>query len=311
MTKIAIIGAGEIGKMLAKTLAINNFNVFLYNRQSKNNKQTASIVDSFNTENNTNIRFTSELNDIQNSKVINFIAGRIRTPEQSRRDLLHSNIEIIKNFINQELLLSNPDATIVNAVNPLDHITTAINRIVRQYSKSNLVIGMGSSLDTVRFKDAISITYQKKYKNTCPNITNAFVVGEHGENMIFLDHETTIGNQNIRQVFSEQEREQIYCATRNKGKQIIIETGHSDVVGPNNELFKINSVLADNKISLTIPLSKEVTKSKGICIGSLCNIIDGDTIKDITISLSDKQKKVWNDSIEAIEADLKDINLGL
>ena len=123
MTKISLIGAGQIGGTLAHLIGIKELvnELVLFDVASGIAKgkgldiAQSSSVDGF------NVKFsgTDNYEDIKNSDVIIITAGVPRKPGMSRDDLLGINLKIIKQ-VAEGIKKNSPNAFVICITNPLD-----------------------------------------------------------------------------------------------------------------------------------------------------------------------------------------------
>ena len=126
MTKISLIGAGQIGGTLAHLIGTKELvnEVVLFDVASGIAKGKAldtaqsSSVDGF------NVKFsgTDNYKDIKDSDVIIITAGVPRKPGMNREDLLDINIKIITDVANNVKEYA-PNAFVIVLSNPLDAIS--------------------------------------------------------------------------------------------------------------------------------------------------------------------------------------------
>ena len=123
MTKISLIGAGQIGGTLAHLIGTKELvnEVVLFDVASGIAKGKAldiaqsSSVDGFNVK----LSGTDNYEDIKNSDVIIITAGVPRKPGMSRDDLLGINLKIIKQ-VAEGIKRNVPNAFVICITNPLD-----------------------------------------------------------------------------------------------------------------------------------------------------------------------------------------------
>ena len=153
MSKISLIGAGQIGGTLAHLIGLKELvdEVVLFDVASGVAKgkgldiAQSSSVDGF------NVKFsgTDKYEDIKGSDVIIITAGVPRKPGMSRDDLLGINLKIIKQ-VAEGIKNNAPNAFVICITNPLDVMVMAFQK----YSglPVHKVIGMAGILDSSRFK---------------------------------------------------------------------------------------------------------------------------------------------------------------
>ena len=177
---IAIIGVGRLGRVIAYTLVQEEYITEL------------SLVDiipgltkSFELELrhvlagiNKDIKINSyeKVSELYDADIILITAGRPRTADMSRRDLINVNAKIMYSIAN-EVYDNNKHARYIIIANPCDTLAS----LFRKITKAEYVISSGNHLDSLRFKSELS----KRLKVPVKNI-EAYVGGEHGPKSVFL-----------------------------------------------------------------------------------------------------------------------------
>ena len=152
MTKISLIGAGQIGGTLAHLIGTKELvdEVVLFDVASGTAKGKALDIAQSSSVDGFNVKFsgTDDYKDIRDSDVIIITAGVPRKPGMSRDDLLGINLKIIKQ-VAQGIKQNAPNAFVICITNPLDVIVMALQK----YSglPKNKVVGMAGILDSSRF----------------------------------------------------------------------------------------------------------------------------------------------------------------
>lgn len=126
----------------------------------------------------TKVSGTDDTSEIKDSDIVIIVAGKARTPEMKREELLDFNKKIVEG-ISKEIVTYAPDSYVVVVTNP----STIMGRLVKEITNfpPEKIIVMDNQLDTARLKYYIS-------KETGKDVNNikSKVAGEHGENMEFI-----------------------------------------------------------------------------------------------------------------------------
>ena len=158
MTKISLIGAGQIGGTLAHLIGLKELanEVVLFDVASGIAKGKALDIAQSSSVDGFNVKFsgTDNYEDIKDSDVIIITAGVPRKPGMSRDDLLGINLKIIKQ-VAEGIKKYSPNAFVICITNPLDVMVMAFQK----YSglPTNKVVGMAGILDSSRFKLFLSL----------------------------------------------------------------------------------------------------------------------------------------------------------
>jgi malate dehydrogenase len=222
MSKISLIGAGQIGGTLAHLIGLKELadEVILFDVASGIAKGKALDIAQSSPVDGFHVRFsgTDDYKDIKDSDVVIITAGVPRKPGMSRDDLLGINLKIIKQ-VAEGIKQHAPNAFVVCITNPLDVMVMAFQK----YSglPANKVVGMAGILDSSRFKLFLSLEFNVPVKEI-----EAMVMGGHGDTMVPLPGFTKISGKPLFDLVKEgkitSERvEEINQRTRDGGAEIV------------------------------------------------------------------------------------------
>ena len=319
MSKISLIGAGQIGGTLAHLIGLKELadEVVLFDVASGIAKGKALDIAQSSSVDGFNVKFsgTDNYEDIKDSDVIIITAGVPRKPGMSRDDLLGINLKIIKQ-VAEGIKKYSPNAFVICITNPLDVMVMAFQK----YSglPTNKVVGMAGILDSSRFKLFLSLELNVPVKEI-----HAMVMGGHGDTMVPLPRFTKISGKPLNEFvkqgkISEERLESINQRTRDGGAEIVkyLEKG-SAFYAPaasgvemakaymNNEnkvlpcAAYLNGEYGVNGIYAGVPV---VINNKGI---DKIEVIELDQIEKEQFDHSiEAVKKLW-DAASAIDPDLK------
>ena len=305
MSKISLIGAGQIGGTLAHLIGIKELvkEVVLFDVASGIAKGKAldiaqsSSVDGFNVK----LSGTDNYEDIKNSDVIIITAGVPRKPGMSRDDLLGINLKIIKQ-VAQGIKKNSPDAFVICITNPLDVMVMALQK----YSglPANKVVGMAGILDSSRFKLFLSLELNVPVKDI-----EAMVMGGHGDTMVPLPRFTKVSGKPLLDLvkegkISEERLESINQRTRDGGAEIVkfLEKGSAFYAPAASGIQMAEAYLNNSKQILPCAVFlngeygfKDVYAGVPVVIGK--NGVE----KIEEIELDEKERKEFNHSVESVK----------
>ncbi|HET54143.1 MAG TPA: malate dehydrogenase [Ignavibacteria bacterium] len=180
-TKIALIGGGQIGGVLAQLIAqkelgdVVMFDVVEDMPQGKTlDIAEASRVDGF----DVTLKGTNEYKDIEGSDLVIVTAGLPRKPGMSRDDLLTTNAKIMKQ-VAEGVKQFAPNSIVIIISNPLDAMVTLFQKV--SGFPHHKVMGQAGVLDSSRFATFIAWELDLSVKDV-----NAMVLGGHGDTMVPL-----------------------------------------------------------------------------------------------------------------------------
>ncbi len=124
---------------------------------------------------------------VADSEVICITAGLRRKPDESRLDLINRNTDLFSGILQQIQSVGTRDDAIVMVVsNPVDVLTyLAADRLSLPPTQ---VIGLGTQLDTIRFRSFIA-----RELGAAPTQVAALILGEHGDSMVPIWSSATVG----------------------------------------------------------------------------------------------------------------------
>jgi len=305
MSKISLIGAGQIGGTLAHLIGLKELadQVVMFDVASGIAKGKAldiaqsSSVDGF----NVNFSGTDNYEDIKNSDVIIITAGVPRKPGMSRDDLLGINLKIIKQ-VAEGIKTHSPEAFVICITNPLDVMVMAFQK----YSglPANKVVGMAGILDSSRFKLFLSLELDVPVKEI-----DAMVMGGHGDTMVPLPRFTKVSGKPLLDLVKEgkissEKLESINQRTRDGGAEIVkyLEKGSAFYAPAASGVEMASAYMNDEKKLL--PCAAYMNGEYGIekIYAGVPVIIGKNGIEKIEeIELDDKEKSEFNHSIEAVK----------
>ena len=224
MSKVSIIGAGEVGASCATCLADRDFvneiviidvkpglaeGKALDLRQSAALKRFDTIVKGY----------TADYSKTADSDVVVITSGITRKPGMERSDLIATNAGIVRE-VSQQVAKYSPNAVIVVVSNPLDVLCYCAWKA--SGFSYNRVLGMSGQLDVARYKSFIAEALNVSTKDI-----QALILGGHGKTMVPMPRYTTIGGIPVRNLLGEDEIKRAIHRTQLGGEEIIKYLGRS------------------------------------------------------------------------------------
>jgi malate dehydrogenase len=159
------------------------------------------------------IRGTNDYSEMKGSELVIVTAGQARQPGMSRIDLISKNARIVK-AVAKEVFKYAPDCKLMMVSNPVDVMTYVAYKESR--FDRNRVFGMGSVLDTLRFR-----SYIAQELGVSREDIRALVIGEHGDSMVPLVHYASVSGIPITDLLKKEQIEKIVKQTRTSGADVI------------------------------------------------------------------------------------------
>ncbi len=304
MSKISLIGAGQIGGTLAHLIGLKELvdEVVLFDVASGVAKGKSLDIAQSSSVDGFNVKFsgTDKYEDIKGSDVIIITAGVPRKPGMSRDDLLGINLKIIKQ-VAEGIKTNAPNAFVICITNPLDVMVMAFQK----YSglPVHKVVGMAGILDSSRFKLFLSEELNVPVKEI-----DAMVMGGHGDTMVPLPRFTKVSGQPLMELvkegkISEEKLESINQRTRDGGAEIVkyLEKG-SAFYAPAASGVEMAEAFLKNQKKL-LPCAAYLHGEYGInnVYAGVPVIIGNEGVEKIEeIDLNENEKTEFNNSVEAV-----------
>jgi L-lactate dehydrogenase len=165
---------------------------------------------------------------IPSSDVICITAGLRRKPDESRLDLINRNTDLFLSILSEVIKAgTKPGAIVMVVSNPVDILTyVAADRLKLPASQ---VIGLGTQLDTIRFRSLIA-----QELKVAPSQVNALILGEHGDSMVPIWSSAAIGGLPLDKFpgWNVRVADEIFTRTKGSGAEVIKKkTGAGFAVG--------------------------------------------------------------------------------
>ena len=304
MTKISLIGAGQIGGTLAHLIGTKELvdEVVLFDVASGFAKGKALDIAQSSSVDGFNVKFsgTDDYKDIKDSDVIIITAGVPRKPGMSRDDLLGINLKIIKQ-VAEGIKQNSPNSFVICITNPLDVMVMAFQKFSGLPSKK--VVGMAGILDSSRFKLFLSLELNVPVKEI-----EAMVMGGHGDTMVPLPRFTKVSGKPLLDLvkdgkISAKRLEEINQRTRDGGAEIVkyLEKGSAFYAPAASGVQMAEAYLKDEKKLLPCAVNLNGEYNVSDIYAGVPVIIGKEGVEKIEeIELDENEKKEFLNSIEAV-----------
>ena len=312
MSKVTVVGAGNVGATCANVLAVNEVanEVVLIDikegfaeGKAMDIMQTAQLM-GFDT---VVTGVTNDYSKTANSDVVVITSGLPRKPGMTREELIGVNAGIVKS-VAKSILEYSPNAILVVVSNPMDPM--AYLALKSLGLPKNRVIGMGGALDSSRFKYFLS---QALGCNT--NEVDGMVIGGHGDTtMIPLTRFASYKGVPVSNFLSAEELEKVAKDTMVGGATLTGLLGTSAWMAPGAAAsFLVESIIKDQK--KMIPCAASLEGEYGmddIMIGVPVIIGKNGIEKVVELDLNEEEKALLAASESAVRktnAILTEMNL--
>ena len=175
MSKITVIGAGNVGATIANDLMIQGIASEIVLVDINKQKAFGEALDIYQGAPfcSPAIVRSGDYPAAEGSDIVVITSGLPRKAGQSRLDLAQANVNIIKDIAPQIVKYA-PNAIYIIVSNPVDVLTYVFHKV--SGIPENRIIGSGTILDTSRLQSALAKRFRISPKNV-----HAHVYGEHGD----------------------------------------------------------------------------------------------------------------------------------
>jgi len=229
MSKVTVVGAGNVGATCADVLAYREIAEEIVLIDIKEGVAEGKALDIFqkapiNQYDSRTVGSTGDYSKTANSDVVVITSGLPRKPGMTRDDLIETNAGIVKS-VTENVVKHSPNAIIIVVSNPLDvmtyqaHLTSGLHR--------NKVIGMAGILDTARYR-----AFLAEELNISPKEIQAILMGGHGDTMVPLPRYTTVAGIPVTELITKDKLDAIIERTKFGGGELVKLMGTSAWYAP-------------------------------------------------------------------------------
>lgn len=309
--KIALIGSGNIGGMLAYILANRGYDIVLLDRTAMCARGKAlDIAQSLSIDGiDAKLTGTDNYADIAGAAAVIVTAGSPRKPGMSRDELLNINREVIAGAARGVAKYA-PDAFVVVVTNPLDAMVYAF----QHYSglPTHKVVGMAGILDSARFAYFLSDALGVSVANI-----DALVLGGHGDDMVPVRKATAVAGMSLDNIMkqgliSEEVLDKIIARTRQGGAEIVqlLQTGSAYYAPARAASEMVFAYLHDSK--KVLPCAAYLNGQYGVhglYVGVPTVIGAGGIENILQVDLTDAEREMFKKSVESVRKLVDAMNL--
>ncbi len=300
MTKVSIIGAGNVGATCAEVIAYRSIASEVVLLDIKEKLAEGKAIDMSQASNITgyNTKIVGSNNDYSltaNSDVVVITSGIPRKPGMTREELIGTNAGIVKSVVDNVLKYS-PNAILIVVSNPMDTMTYLA--VKESKLPKNKVIGMGGALDSARFR-----YYLSKALNASAADVDGMVIGGHGDTtMIPLTRLATYKGVPVSQFLDAETLKKVASDTMVGGATLTAMIGTSAWYAPGAAVaMLVDAILNDRKrlVPCSVYLEGEYGQ-KDICLGVPVVIGKNGWEKIVDIKLNAEEQSAFNKSADAV-----------
>lgn len=310
-TKIAIVGAGNVGATFAYALLQSGLAGEIVLIDANARKAEGEAMDL-----NHAVPFAyptkiwaGTYEDCKGAVVTVVTAGVGQKPGETRLDLVKHNVDVFKQIIPQ-IVKNNPTGLLLIATNPVDILSYVSWKL--SGLPSNKVIGSGTILDTARFRYLLS-----EHAGVDARSVHAYIIGEHGDSEVPVWSLANIAGMRLIDYckancsgYDEQVWENIYLRTRDAAYDIIQRKGATYYAVANGLLRIVEAIVRNQNTVLSVStLLQGEYRVNDVYLSLPCVIGREGVEKMITLNLDDKEEEGLVHSSTVIHQILAEVKL--
>ncbi len=313
--KIALIGGGQIGGVLAQLIALKELgDVVLFDivedmPQGKTlDISEASRIDGF----DVSLGGTNDYKDIAGADIVIITAGLPRKPGMSRDDLLTTNAKIMKQ-VAEGVRDNAPDAIVIIISNPLDAMVTLFQKVSGlPHSK---VMGQAGVLDSSRFSTFIAWELDVSVRDV-----NAMVLGGHGDTMVPLVRYANVNGVPVMEMLerkygdavkAKEVMDEMVKRTKMAGGEVVklLKTG-SAFYSPASAAVSMAEAIVKNEKRLlpTCAYLEGQYSTDGYYVGVPAILGENGVERIIEVSLNEEEQSALDNSLNAVKNLVSDMD---
>ncbi len=314
--KIALIGGGQIGGVLAQLCALRElgdvvlFDIVENMPQGKTlDIAEASPVDGF----DVNLSGTNDYKDIADAAVVIVTAGLPRKPGMSRDDLIGVNSKIMTS-VAEGIRDNAPNAFVIVISNPLDAMVTLCQKVTG--FPPERVCGQAGVLDSARFASFIAWELGVSVKDV-----SAVTLGGHGDTMVPLVRYASVAGIPVMELLeqkygSKAKAEEVMTAmverTKGAGGEVVklLGNGSAFYSPASSAIAMAEAVLKDQK--RVLPTCARLNGEYGVdgyYVGVHCVLGAGGVERILELKLDETEQALMDNSVAAVKGLVDSLNL--
>jgi malate dehydrogenase len=305
-TKIALIGAGQIGGTLALLAGLKDLgDIVLTDMMDGVAKGKALDLAQAGAIESYDAKLTGAGVDpytaIEGAAVCIVTAGVPRKPGMSRDDLLGINLKVMES-VGAGIKKYAPNAFVICITNPLDAMVWALQKF--SGLPTSKVIGMAGVLDSARFARFLA-----EAANVSVEDVRAMTLGGHGDDMVPMVRYSTIGGVSLPDcvklgMFSQEQLDAMIKRTRGGGGEIValLGTGSAFYAPAASAIAMAESYLKDKR--RVLPCAAYLTGQFGVkdmYVGVPVVIGAKGVEKIVEVEMNEAEKAMFQKSVASVK----------
>ncbi|MEM6722987.1 MAG: malate dehydrogenase [Bacteroidota bacterium] len=306
MSKVTVVGAGNVGATCANVLAHQDVVKEVVLLDIKGDLARGKALDTYQQAPidyySTRVIGSEDYAATANSDIVVITAGIPRKPGMSRDDLISTNAKIVTS-VTKSILEHSANPIIIVVSNPLDVMTYAA------WKASGLpatrVFGMAGILDTARYRAFLSMEL-----NISPKDFQAVLMGGHGDTMVPLPRYTTVSGIPITELIDADKLDAIVQRTKKGGGELVGLMGTSAWYAPGAAAAQMVATIVrdENRIFPCCALLEGQYGLNDIFLGVPVKLGKSGIEQLLELQLNEDEKKLLYTSADHVRAVMETFN---
>ena len=298
MSKVTVVGAGNVGATVANVLAHQDLVREVVVLDIKGDMARGKALDSWQQASidaySTRLTGTEDYADTADSDIVVITAGIPRKPGMSRDDLISTNAKIVT-MVTKSIMEHSKNPIIIVVSNPLDVMTHAAFKA--SGLPRNRVFGMAGILDTARYRAFLATAL-----DVSPKDIQAMLLGGHGDTMVPLPRYTTVSGIPVTEMISDEELDAIVDRTKSGGGELVKLMGTSAWYAPGAAAAQMVATIVrdENRIFPCCAHLDGEYGLKDIFLGVPVKLGKEGIVDVIELKLNDKEMDLLNTSADHV-----------
>ncbi|MCB0598150.1 MAG: malate dehydrogenase [Lewinellaceae bacterium] len=300
MSKVTVVGAGNVGATCANVLAHKDLVKEVVLLDIQGDLARGKALDSWQQAPidyySTHLTGTDDYKATAGSDIVVITAGVPRKPGMTRDDLISTNAKIV-NMVTKSIMEHTKNPIIIVVSNPLDVMTYAAYKA--SGLDSSRVFGMAGILDTARYR-----AFLAEALHVSPKDIQAVLMGGHGDTMVPLPRYTTVSGIPVTEMIADDKLDAIVERTKMGGGELVKLMGTSAWYAPGAAAAQmVEAIVRDeNRIFPCCALLKGEYGLKDIFLGVPVKLGAKGIVKMLELKLNGDEMKLLKESAEHVRA---------
>ncbi len=298
MSKVTVVGAGNVGATCANVLAHKDIVKEVVLLDLKGDFARGKALDTWQQASidhySTYVKGTDDYKDTAGSDIVVITAGIPRKPGMSRDDLISTNAKIVSS-VTKSIMEHSENPIIIVVSNPLDVMTYAAHKA--SGLPDTRVFGMAGILDTARYRAFLATELE-----VSPKDIQAVLMGGHGDTMVPLPRYTTVAGIPVEEMIDGDKLDAIVERTKKGGGELVKLMGTSAWYAPGAAAAQMVEAIVKDENRI-FPCCAKLNGEYGLddmFLGVPVKLGKNGIEKVLTLQLNDDEKALLENSAQHV-----------